>query len=174
VVLPQGFSHPLLNDSKQLNTSQREELRKIIEKEAMAWSVASIDAGEIDRINILNASIKGMHRALDNLKDSDGEKVIPSIIFVDGNRFRSYGETPHHCIVKGDGKLSCIAAASILAKTHRDEYMRQIAAEYPQYEWEENMAYPTAKHKEAIALYGLTPYHRRSFNLTCRQLNLHI
>lgn len=174
VVLPRGFSHPLLNDSKQLNASQREELRKIIEKEAVAWSVASIDAGEIDRINILNASIEGMHRALDNLKDSDGEKVIPSIIFVDGNRFRPYGETPHHCIVKGDSKLSCIAAASILAKTHRDEYMRQIAAEYPQYGWEENMAYPTAKHKEAIALYGLTPYHRRSFNLTCRQLNLHI
>jgi ribonuclease HII len=164
----------LLNDSKQLNAKQREELRKIIESEAVAWSVASINAGEIDRINILNASIKGMHRALDNLKDSAGAKVTPSIIFVDGNRFRPYGKTPYHCIIKGDSKLSCIAAASILAKTHRDEYMRRLAAEYPQYGWEENMAYPTAKHREAIALYGLTPYHRRSFNLTGNQLDLHI
>ncbi len=174
VVLPRGFSHPLLNDSKQLNANQREELRKIIESEAVAWSVASIDAGEIDRINILNASIEGMHRALANLKDSIGKKIIPSIIFVDGNRFKPYEEIPHHCIIKGDSKLSCIAAASILAKTHRDEYMRHIAAEYPQYGWDENMAYPTAKHREAITLYGLTPYHRRSFNLTCKQLNLHI
>ena len=174
VVLPKGFSHPLLNDSKQLSALQREELRKIIEREAVAWSVAAIDAQEIDRINILNASIKGMHGALDNLKDSKGEKVAPSLIFVDGNRFSPYGKIPHHCIIKGDGKLSCIAAASILAKTHRDEYMRRLAAEYPQYGWEENMAYPTAKHREAIALYGLTPYHRRSFNLTGNQLNLHI
>lgn len=174
VVLPRGFSHPLLNDSKQLNANQREKLRKIIEHEAVAWSVASIDAQEIDRINILNASIEGMHKALDDLKDSHGAKVTPSIIFVDGNRFRPYGEIPHHCIIKGDSKLSCIAAASILAKTHRDEYMRRLAAEYPQYGWEENMAYPTAKHREAIALYGLTPYHRRSFNLTGNQLDLHI
>ena len=174
VVLPHGFSHPLLNDSKQLNAGQREQLREIIEREALAWSVVSIDAQEIDRINILNASIKGMHRALDNLKNSAGEKVIPSLIFVDGNRFHPYGEIPHHCIVKGDGKLSCIAAASILAKTHRDEYMRHLATQYPQYGWEENMAYPTAKHREAIALYGLTPYHRRSFNLIDNQLNLHI
>jgi ribonuclease HII len=174
VILPRGFSHPLLNDSKQLKANQREELRKIIEHEAVAWSVASIDAQEIDRINILNASIEGMHKALDDLKDSHGAKVTPSIIFVDGNRFRSYREIPHHCIIKGDSKLSCIAAASILAKTHRDEYMRRLAAEYPQYGWEENMAYPTAKHREAIALYGLTPYHRRSFNLTGNQLDLHI
>jgi ribonuclease HII len=174
VVLPKGFSHPLLNDSKQLSALQREELREIIEREAVAWSVAAIDAQEIDRINILNASIKGMHGAIDNLKDSKGEKVAPSLIFVDGNRFSPYGKIPHHCIIKGDGKLSCIAAASILAKTHRDEYMRRLAAEYPQYGWEENMAYPTAKHREAIALYGLTPYHRRSFNLTGNQLNLHI
>ncbi len=174
VVLPKGFSHPLLNDSKQLNANQREELRDIIEREAVAWSVASIDAQEIDRINILNASIKGMHKAIDDLKNSCGEKVTPSLIFVDGNRFKPYGKTPHHCIIKGDSKLSCIAAASILAKTHRDEYMQRLAAEYPQYGWEENMAYPTAKHREAIALYGLTPYHRRSFNLTDNQLNLHI
>jgi len=174
VVLPKGFSHPLLNDSKQLNASQREQLREIIEREALAWSVVSIDAQEIDRINILNASIEGMHRALDNLKNSTGEKVIPSLIFVDGNRFKPYREIPHHCIIKGDGKLSCIAAASILAKTHRDEYMRHLATQYPQYGWEENMAYPTAKHREAIALYGLTPYHRRSFNLIDNQLNLHI
>lgn len=174
VVLPKGFSHPLLNDSKQLNAHQREKLREIIEREAMAWSVVSIDAQEIDRINILNASIEGMHRAIDDLKDAGGKKVTPSLIFVDGNRFKPYGEIPHHCIVKGDGKLSCIAAASILAKTHRDEYMRHLATEYPQYGWEENMAYPTAKHREAIALYGLTPYHRRSFNLTDNQLNLHI
>ncbi len=174
VILPRGFYHPLLNDSKQLNANQREELRKIIEREAVAWSVASVDAQEIDRINILNASIKGMHKALDGLKDSNGEKITPSIIFVDGNRFLPYKEIPHHCIVKGDSKLSCIAAASILAKTHRDEYMRHLAAEYPQYGWEENMAYPTAKHREAIALYGLTPQHRRSFNMTDNQLDLHI
>jgi len=174
VVLPKGFSHPLLNDSKQLSALQREELRKIIEREAVAWSVAAIDAQEIDRINILNASIKGMHGALDNLKDSKGEKVAPSLIFVDGNRFSPYGKITHHCIIKGDSKLSCIAAASILAKTHRDEYMRHLATEYPQYGWEENMAYPTTKHREAIALHGLTPHHRRSFNLTGNQLNLHI
>ena len=144
VILPEDFFHPLLNDSKQLKEKERDMLREIIEKEAVAWSVAAVDAPEIDKINILKASIKGMHLALDSLS------VLPQYILVDGNRFIKYRNIPHQCFVKGDGRFASIAAASVLAKTHRDEYMKKIAAEFPQYGWERNMAYPTKKHREAI------------------------
>ena len=159
VILPKDFHHPLLNDSKQLTARQREQLRPIIEKEAIAWGVCAISPAEIDRINILKASIKGMHGALDQLK------VRPTHILVDGNRFYRYGDTPHTCVVKGDGKYASIAAASVLAKTYRDEYMLKIAQEYPQYGWDRNMAYPTKEHRAAIQEYGTTPHHRLSFRL---------
>ena len=159
VILPKDFYHPLLNDSKQLTARQREQLRPIIEKEAIAWGVCAISPEEIDRINILKASIKGMHGALDLLK------VRPTHILVDGNHFYKYGQTPHTCVVKGDGKYASIAAASVLAKTYRDEYMLKIALEYPQYGWDRNMAYPTKEHRAAIEKYGATPYHRQSFKL---------
>ncbi len=162
VVLPEGFYHPLLDDSKILSEHQREELRQIIEKEAVAWSVAAISPQEIDKINILNASIKGMHKALDGLDLKHGEL---SMIFVDGNKFKPYLNIVSHCVVKGDGKMSCIAAASILAKTHRDEYMKNISKEFPQYGWDKNVAYPTAEHREAIEKYGVTKYHRLSYKL---------
>lgn len=159
VILPEDFFHPLLNDSKQLKEKERDMLREIIEKEAVAWSVAAVDAPEIDKINILKASIKGMHLALDSLS------VLPQYILVDGNRFIKYRNIPHECFVKGDGRFASIAAASVLAKTHRDEYMKKIAAEFPQYGWERNMAYPTKKHREAIKLYGPCKYHRMSYKL---------
>lgn len=159
VILPEDFFHPLLNDSKQLKEKERDMLREIIEKEAVAWSVAAVDAPEIDKINILKASIKGMHLALDSLS------VLPQYILVDGNRFIKYKDIPHECFVKGDGRFASIAAASVLAKTHRDEYMKKIAAEFPQYGWERNMAYPTKKHREAIKLYGPCKYHRMSYKL---------
>lgn len=159
VILPQDFYHPLLNDSKQLTAKQREKLRPIIEQEAIAWGVCAISPQEIDQINILKASIKGMHCALDMLK------VRPTHILVDGNRFYKYGETPHTCVVKGDSKYASIAAASVLAKTYRDEYMLKIAAEYPEYGWDRNMAYPTKEHRAAIEKYGITPHHRLSYKL---------
>lgn len=159
VILPEDFFHPLLNDSKQLKEKERDMLREIIEKEAVAWSVAAVDAPEIDKINILKASIKGMHLALDSLS------VLPQYILVDGNRFIKYRNIPHQCFVKGDGRFASIAAASVLAKTHRDEYMKKISAEFPQYGWERNMAYPTKKHREAIKLYGPCKYHRMSYKL---------
>ncbi|MBE6247055.1 MAG: ribonuclease HII [Bacteroidales bacterium] len=159
VILPKDFYHPLLNDSKQLTARQREQLRPIIEKEAVAWGVCAISPQEIDRINILKASIKGMHGALDQLV------VRPQHILVDGNRFYKYGEIPHTCVVKGDATYTSIAAASVLAKTYRDEYMLRIAAEYPQYGWDRNMAYPTKEHRAAIEKYGVTPYHRLSYKL---------
>ena len=166
VILPEDFSHPLLNDSKQMSSRDRELLREIIEKEAVAWAVEMVSAEEIDRINILNASILAMHRALDQLK------VRPEFVLVDGNKFKPYGDTPYQTIVKGDGKMMSIAAASILAKTHRDEYMRRIAKEYPQYGWDHNMGYPTKEHYAAIERFGITPYHRKSFNLEHKQLSL--
>ena len=159
VILPEDFRHPLLNDSKQLTEAQRDELRPIIEREALAWAVKAVDAGEIDRINILNASIEGMKRSLDALP------VKPGLVLVDGNRFSAWRDVPAHTVVKGDATVQAIAAASVLAKTHRDEYMRKIAQEYPQYGWERNMAYPTEEHRAAIRRYGITPYHRRSYNL---------
>ncbi|MBL7805433.1 MAG: ribonuclease HII [Saprospiraceae bacterium] len=159
VILPEGFSHPWLNDSKQLTEKQRDTLREVIEREALAWAVAQLDAGEIDRINILKASIAAMHRALDALP------LRPEFILVDGNRFYPYGQTPHSCVVKGDGKYASIAAASILAKTHRDAYMLALDAECPGYDWRTNKGYPTLAHREAIRQLGVTPYHRRSFQL---------
>ena len=159
VILPPGFSNPLLNDSKQLTEKQRYELRPIIEQEAVAWAVGIVDNVEIDRINILKASFTAMHRAIDQLK------VRPEHLLIDGNRFIPYPGISHTTIVKGDGKMMSIAAASILAKTYRDDFMNRIADEYPQYDWRENKGYPTAKHRAAIKQYGTTPYHRLSFNL---------
>ena len=159
VILPKDFYHPLLNDSKQLTAKQRKQLRPIIENEALAWGVCAVQPEEIDRINILKASIKGMHGALDKLH------IRPAHILVDGNRFYKYGDIPHTCVVKGDATYASIAAASVLAKTYRDEYMLEIAAEYPQYGWDRNMAYPTKEHRAAIEKYGITPYHRLSYKL---------
>ena len=159
VILPEGFTHPLLNDSKQLTEAQRDELRPLIEREALAWAVTAVDAEEIDRINILNASIEGMKRSLDSLSQK------PDLVLVDGNRFSAWQGAPSHTVVKGDGTVQAIAAASVLAKTHRDEYMRTLAREYPQYGWDRNMAYPTEEHRQAIRRYGITPYHRLSYNL---------
>lgn len=159
VILPPGFCNPLLNDSKQLTEKQRYELRPIIEQEAVAWAVGIVDNVEIDRINILKASFTAMHRAIDQLK------VRPEHLLIDGNRFIPYPGISHTTIVKGDGKMMSIAAASILAKTYRDDFMNRIADEYPQYDWRENKGYPTAKHRAAIKQYGTTPYHRLSFNL---------
>ena len=159
VILPEGYQNELLNDSKQLSEKKRYQLREIIERDAVAWAVGIVTPEEIDQINILNASILAMHRALDQLK------VRPEAIIVDGNRFKPYKKLPHTTIVKGDGKYLAIAAASILAKTYRDDYMNQLAEEYPQYDWLSNKGYPTRKHREAIKQFGITPYHRRSYNL---------
>ena len=157
VILATDFYHPLLNDSKQLSEKQRDELRVVIEREALAWSVGQASPEEIDRINILNASYLAMHRALNGLS------ARPEFILVDGNRFRAYTAVPHLCIVKGDGKYASIAAASILAKTYRDAEMVQQAETYPQYDWYTNKGYPTRAHRDAIRRHGLTPLHRRSF-----------
>ena len=159
VILPDDYQNDLLNDSKQLTEKRRYQLREIIERDAVAWAVGIVTPEEIDKINILNASILAMHRALDQLK------VRPEAIIVDGNRFKPYNNIPHTTIVKGDGKYLSIAAASILAKTYRDDYMNQLAEEYPQYDWLSNKGYPTKKHHDAIRQYGITPYHRKSYNL---------
>ena len=159
VILPADFHNDLINDSKQLTEHQREQLRPIIEREAVAWAVAMVSPQEIDRINILRASITAMHRALDQLQ------VRPEGILVDGNRFYPYQDIPYTTIVKGDGKMLSIAAASILAKTHRDEFMRQLDKEFPQYGWARNKGYPTPDHRAAIVQYGATPHHRHTFQL---------
>ena len=159
VFFPAGYTNEELNDSKQLTDRRRKRLREIIERDALAWAVGIITPEEIDRINILNASILAMHRALDMLK------VRPESIIVDGNRFKPYHDIEHTCVVKGDAKYLSIAAASILAKTYRDDYMDSLAKEYPQYDWTSNKGYPTKKHREALRLYGITPYHRKSYNL---------
>ena len=159
VILPEDYQNDLLNDSKQLTEKKRYQLREIIERDAVAWAVGVVTPKEIDKINILNASILAMHRALDQLK------IRPEAIIVDGNRFKKYKDLPHTTIVKGDGKYLSIAAASILAKTYRDDYMNRLAKEYPQYDWLSNKGYPTKKHREAIRLFGITPYHRKSYNL---------
>ena len=159
VILPDGYQNELLNDSKQLTEKKRYQLREIIERDAVAWAVGIVTPEEIDKINILNASILAMHRALDQLK------VRPEAVIVDGNRFKKYKDLPHTTIVKGDGKYLSIAAASILAKTYRDDYMNKLAEEYPQYDWLSNKGYPTKKHREAIRQFGITPYHRKSYNL---------
>lgn len=166
VILPPDFHHPLLNDSKQMSARNRDTLRAIIEREAVAWAVAEIPAGRIDEINILNASFEGMNTAIRQLS------VAPQFIAVDGNRFRTQLTLPYACIVKGDGKYADIAAASVLAKTHRDEYMMRLHEEYPQYGWDRNKGYPTREHRLAIRRYGLTPYHRLSFNHEKDQLEL--
>lgn len=159
VILPPNYENELLNDSKQLSERKRYLLRSIIENDAVAWAVGVVTAEEINKINILNASILAMHRALDALK------VQPEAIIVDGNRFKPYNDVPYTTIVKGDGKYLSIAAASILAKTYRDDYMKTIAEEYPQYDWKSNKGYPTNKHRAAIKKYGISPYHRKSFTL---------
>ena len=171
VILPEDYQNELLNDSKQLTEKKRYQLREIIQRDAVAWAVGIVTPEEIDKINILNASILAMHRALDQLK------VRPEAIIVDGNRFKPYYDVncqlstlnsqpiPHTTIVKGDGKYLSIAAASILAKTYRDDYMNELAKEYPQYDWLSNKGYPTKKHREAIKQFGITPYHRKSYNL---------
>ena len=159
VILPKDFHHPLLNDSKKMTEKARELLRPIIEREAIAWAVEEVSAEEIDTINILNASIAGMQRAVSKLS------VKPEFLLIDGNRFKPFDDYRYQCIVKGDAKFTSIAAASVLAKTYRDEYMRKLAQEHPQYGWERNMGYPTKEHIEAIRRHGYTPEHRKSFHV---------
>lgn len=159
VILPSDYQNELLNDSKKLTAKKRYALREEIERDAIAWAVGIVTPEEIDKINILNASFLAMHRALDQLS------VRPEAVIVDGNRFKPYQDLPSTTIVKGDGKYLSIAAASILAKTYRDDYMLSLAEEYPQYDWQSNMGYPTKKHRQAIREHGITPYHRKSYNL---------
>ena len=159
VILPPDYQNPDLNDSKKLTDKKRKAIREQIERDAVAWAVGIVTPDEIDKINILNASILAMHRALDQLK------VRPEAVIVDGNRFKPYQDLPYTTIVKGDGKYLAIAAASILAKTYRDDYMDALAEEYPQYDWKSNKGYPTKKHRAAIKEFGVTPYHRMSYNL---------
>lgn len=159
VIIPHDFDCPELNDSKQLSEKQRNRIREFIEENAVAWQVAIVSEKKIDEINILNASILAMHKAVDGLK------TTPDFIIVDGNKFKPYQNIPHQTIVKGDAKYLSIAAASVLAKTHRDEIMKQLHSEFPQYDWDKNKAYPTAKHREAIKKFGITPYHRLSYKL---------
>ena len=159
VILPPDFQCELLNDSKQLTERQRYQLRPIIEQEAVAWAVGIVSPEEIDKINILNASFLAMHRAIDGLQ------VRPQHLLIDGNRFRKYKDLPHTTVVKGDGKLMSIAAASVLAKTYRDDYMMQLHEQYPHYGWDRNKGYPTKEHRQAIEQHGTTPYHRLTFNL---------
>ncbi len=159
VILPHDFRNELLNDSKKLTEKQRYALREVIEKEALAWAVGIVEPEEIDKINILNASFLAMHRAVEQLK------ITPQHLLIDGNRFNKYKDIPHTTIVKGDGKFLPIAAASILAKTYRDDYMNGLHDEYPVYDWNNNKGYPTKKHREAIKQFGTSPYHRLSYNL---------
>jgi ribonuclease HII len=159
VILPKDFYHPLLNDSKQVKEGDRNELRIFIEERALAWQVAKVDHDEIDKINILKASFKAMHLAINGLKQR------PELLLIDGNRFTKYKRVPHQCIVKGDSLYASIAAASILAKTWRDEYMRKLHREFPHYRWDSNKGYGTREHRDAIGQYGLCKYHRRSFNI---------
>lgn len=159
VILPPDFKNEMLNDSKQLTEKQRYALRSLIEESALAWAVGIVSPEEIDQINILNASFLAMHRAIDQLK------IRPEHLLIDGNRFNPYPNIPHTTIVKGDGKYLSIAAASILAKTYRDDYMNQLHREYPVYDWDHNKGYPTKKHRAAIAEHGISPYHRKSYNL---------
>lgn len=166
VIFPADYCNPILNDSKKLSEKKRMELRPIIEKEALAFAVASVSAEEIDKINIHKASYLAMHKALDSLG------TIPQFLIIDGNKFIPYRQTPHACIVKGDGKYLSIAAASILAKTYRDEYMEGIATDFPEYDWLQNKGYPTIKHRQAVLKLGLTPHHRRTFRVTEPQLTL--
>lgn len=166
VVLPPDFRNELLNDSKQLTEKQRYALRPLIEESALAWTVGIVTPQEIDRINILNASFLAMHRAIEQLR------VVPQHLLIDGNRFKPYPGIAHTCVVKGDGKYEAIAAASVLAKTYRDDYMNELHEKYPMYDWKSNKGYPTKAHRAAIAQYGPSPYHRLSFQLLERQLSI--
>lgn len=166
VILPDGFYHPLLNDSKKVLPEERAELRAYIEQHAVAYSVASVDHEEIDRINILNASFKAMHLAIAALQKT------PELLLIDGNRFPAYPSIPHQCIVKGDGKYASIAAASILAKTYRDEYMLQLHHQFPQYNWFQNKGYGTPAHRKALVEFGMSPLHRKSFQCIPQQMEL--
>lgn len=166
VILPAGFKNKLLNDSKELTTEQRNILRPVIEKEALAWSVSFVDNVEIDQINILNASFTAMNRAVKNLI------IKPDHLLIDGHMFRSQVDIPYSCMIKGDGRFMSIAAASVLAKTWRDEYMENLHEQYPHYHWNRNKGYPTTQHREAISMYGITHYHRQSFRLTDLQLEI--
>lgn len=166
VILPRDFSHPLLNDSKKMTEKARETLRPIIEAEAVAWAVVAVDAWEIDEMNILNASIAGMQRAVAGLS------VRPEFLLIDGNRFKPFDGIPYQTVVHGDATYASIAAASVLAKTHRDEFMRRIALEYPEYGWDRNMGYPTREHMDAIREYGMTPWHRQTFRPKCLEPTL--
>lgn len=166
VILPSHFFHPLLNDSKQVKEKDRNELRWYIEQNALAYAVSRVDNNEIDKINILKASFKAMHKALDNLK------LKPELLLIDGNRFLQYKKIKHHCIVKGDSKFAPIAAASILAKTYRDEFMQTLHHEFPMYGWNKNKGYGTLQHRKAIEQFGLNKYHRKSFNIVPQQIEL--
>ncbi len=166
VILPSDFHHPLLNDSKKMTPKNRDILREVIEREAVAWRVQEISAARIDEINILNASFEGMSLAAEGLQPQ------AEMLLIDGNRFRTHLTLPYECIVKGDGKFANIAAASVLAKTHRDEYMERIAKEYPEYGWSQNKGYPTRQHRLAVMEFGLSPLHRKSFNMGVDQLSL--
>ncbi|HOZ52165.1 MAG TPA: ribonuclease HII [Chitinophagaceae bacterium] len=166
VILPKDFFHPLLNDSKKLTEQTRYILRPIIEKEAIAYGVAFVNHIEIDKINILQASFKAMHKAVDQLK------IKPSLLLIDGNRFKSYKKLPHECIIKGDGKYASIAAASILAKTYRDDYMIQLSKKYSNYHWQQNKGYPTKAHREAVLNFGMSQYHRKTFACLPNQLEI--
>jgi ribonuclease HII len=166
VILPEGFYHEKLNDSKQVTEEDRYELRTFIEKNAISYQVASVDHEEIDRINILNASFKAMHLAIEKLTTK------AKFLIIDGNRFTKYKRIPHQCIIQGDGEYASIAAASILAKTYRDDFMRNLHPDFPQYKWNTNKGYGTLEHRKAIEQFGLTPFHRRSFNCTSTQLEL--
>lgn len=166
VILPPDYHHKLLNDSKQLSEKQREKLRPEIEEEAIAWAVGSLDNHEIDKINILNASFASMHKAVAQLK------IVPDLLLIDGNRFKPFPGIPHKCIIKGDSLFFSIAAASVLAKTYRDEYMLKLHEDFPVYGWDKNKGYPTKFHREAIVKHGITDYHRLSYRLTDTQLKL--
>lgn len=166
VILPPDFSHPLLNDSKKMTERNRNLLREIIEREALAWAVVAVEPKRIDEINILNASFEGMTLAVEQLS------IRPQLLSIDGNKFWSRLDIPHNCIVKGDGKYANIAAASVLAKTHRDDYMLRLSEEYPAYGWDRNKGYPTREHRLAVREHGMTPYHRLSFNHEIDQLSL--
>lgn len=166
VILPAKFKNKVLNDSKLLKLETRNSLRKCVETESLCYAVAHVFMEEIDKINILNASILAMHRALRKLQ------TTPQHIIVDGNRFKNYGDIPHECIIKGDGKYNCIAAASILAKTYRDQYMEELHEKFPVYNWKKNKGYPTREHREAIREHGITPYHRKSFRLLPEQMTI--
>jgi len=168
VILPNDFKHPFLTDSKQLSHKKRDELRKIIEQEAICYKVVHVMMDEIDKINILNASILGMHRAIEGLS------IAPEFIAVDGNRFKTFGKTPFECVIKGDGKYLHIAAASILAKTYHDEYMTALDEKFPLYNWKQNKGYPTKEHREAIRNHGSTVFHRKSFRLLPEQLDINL